>query len=339
MVKHGLLLTAFVATACTASEPQASDPVPSNDVSGTLFVANKRGNTLSMIDLASGEEVKRGESCTNPHELAVSPDGNHVALACYGGQSIAIFSTGDLSRVSEIDLGAGARPHGIVWHANGDIYSTAEGRQSIFRVSAPLGEAGMAEFSTKQRGSHMLAVSPDGNHAWTTDLGSKTVTSVDLTEANPPLSVEVGIEPEGISLSPDGSALWVSARGSDMAFELDPQTMEVRKSVATGSFPLRLLVRPQGDFAITSDLADGGLSVIDTASGELVRSIAVSSAEEAERRVQVTILWSSDGELIYVAETESNTVAEVDFESGEVIRRFGTGEGGDGLAVITPTAE
>ena len=124
-----------------------------------------------------------------------------------------------------------------------------------------------------------------------------------------------------------------------MAFELDPQTMEVRKSVATGSFPLRLLVRPQGDFAITSDLADGGLSVIDTASGELVRSIAVSSAEEAERRVQVTILWSSDGELIYVAETESNTVAEVDFESGEVIRRFGTDEGGDGLAVITHTAE
>ena len=51
MVKHGLLLTAFVATACTASEPQASDPVPSDDVSGTLFVANKRGNTLSMICL------------------------------------------------------------------------------------------------------------------------------------------------------------------------------------------------------------------------------------------------------------------------------------------------
>ena len=32
----------------------------------TLFVANKRGNTLSKVDLATGEEVKRLPSCTNP---------------------------------------------------------------------------------------------------------------------------------------------------------------------------------------------------------------------------------------------------------------------------------
>ena len=32
-----------------------------------LFVANKRGNSLSRIDLASGEEERRGETCENPH--------------------------------------------------------------------------------------------------------------------------------------------------------------------------------------------------------------------------------------------------------------------------------
>ena len=85
---------------------------------------------------------------------------------------------------------------------------------------------------------------------------------------------------------------------------------------------------------MTSDLQDGGLSVIDTASGKVVRQIAVSSPEEAEQRFQVTILFSPDGKRIYVAETRSDTIAEVDFASGRVLRRLpGTG-GGDGIAII-----
>jgi DNA-binding beta-propeller fold protein YncE len=65
-----------------------------------------------------------------------------------------------------------------------------------------------------------------------------------------------------------------------------------------------------------------------------VRKISVSSPEEAEDRFQVTILWSNDGKRVYVAETASDTVAEVDFASGEVLRRLDVGDGGDGLAIL-----
>lgn len=276
----------------------------------------------------------RLDSCTNPHELATSPDGQHVALACYGGTTVDIFLTRSLERVVSIDLGENARPHGIVWHQNGDLYSTAEGRQSVFWIRDPLGSADRFEYSTGKQGSHMLVVSPDGNTAWTTDLGSKTVTRVALKARIAPISVTVGEEPEGIALSPDGRALWVSARGSDEAYELDPETMEVRATVATGQFPLRLAIRPQGDVAVTSDLEDGGLSVIDLATSKVIRSIAVSSPEEAQERFQVTILWSDDGSKIYVAETASDTVAEVDYASGTVLRRLKVGDGGDGMAIL-----
>ena len=301
----------------------------------TLFVAAKRGNTLSKVDLATGKEVLRLPSCTNPHELATSPDGQHVALACYGGTSVDIFRTDSLERVASIDLGANARPHGIVWHASGDLYATAEGRRSIFWLRNPLGETReVFEFGTGKDGSHMLAVSPDARTAWTTDLGSRTVTRIDLRTRRAPLSVTVGEEPEGISLSPDGSTLWVSARGSNQAFALDPQTMEVRQAVATGRFPLRIAVRPQGDVAVTSDLQDGSLSVIDTATAKVIRTIAVSGPAEAQTRFQVTILWSDDGKRIYVAETASDTVAEVDYASGTVLRRLHGGDGGDGMAIL-----
>ena len=180
----------------------------------------------------------------------------------------------------------------------------------------------------------MLAIAPDALHAWTTNLGSRTVSLIDVKTRRAPRSVEIGEEPEGIWLSPDGDTLWVSARGSNAAFALDPQTLAIRQRVETGAFPLRITLRPQGDYAVTSDLADGGLSVIDTASGEVVRSIAVSSPAEAEARTQVTILFSPDGERIYVAETTANTIAEVDFASGTVLRRLPGEGGGDGIAIV-----
>lgn len=300
-----------------------------------LFVANKRGNTLSKIDLATGAMLATRASCGNPHELATSPDGRHVALACYGGWSVDIFATDTLDKVASITVGRNARPHGLVWHASGTIYVTTEARRSLFRIRDPLGEKPqLTEYGTEKQGSHMIAVAPDETVAWTTDLGSRTVTRIRLTDGYDPQSVTVGEEPEGIALSPDGNTLWVSARGSNQAFALDPTTMAVRATVATGRFPLRIAVRPQGDVAVTSDLQDGSLSVINTATAQVIRTIAVSSPAEAEARFQVTILWSADGERIYVAETASDTVAEVDYTSGTVLRRLKAGAGGDGLAIL-----
>lgn len=337
-MKRIAVLLAFCASAIAACVPVAEGEIAgaAADGSRTLFVAAKRGNTLSKIDLASGEEVLRLPSCTNPHELATSPDGRHVALACYGGTTVDVFRTSDLERVASYDLGENARPHGIVWHPNGRIYVTAEGRQEIIEIAALSHHAipPPIRYATGKQGSHMLAVSPDAKTAWTTDLGSRTVTRIDLATRSAPLSVTVGEEPEGIALSPDGKTLWVSARGSNQVFALDPDTMEVRETVATGRFPLRIAVRPQGDVAVTSDLQDGSLSVIDTASAKVVRTIAVSSPAEADARFQVTILWSDDGSKIYVAETASDTIAEVDYANGTVLRRLKVGEGGDGMAIL-----
>ena len=48
---------------------------------------------------------------------------------------------------------------------------------------------------------------------------------------------------------------------------------------------------------------------------------------------QVTILFSADGRRLYAAETGRDQVAEVDLESGQVLRRLAAGSQGDGLAI------
>lgn len=333
MVRYTLLLTALVASACAASEPRASDPVPSADVSGTLFVANKRGNSLSMIDLASGEEVKRVDSCTNPHELAISPDGNHVALACYAGRNIDIFATSDLERVVQVELGEGARPHGIAWHANGAIVASAEGRGSIFVIENPLqADAGVREIGSGAPGPHMVVVNDQFTHAWGTVIPTGTVIRYDLAKGEETHRELLGGQLEAIALSSDGTDLWIGANATSKAYRLSAADLSVASETETGPVPIRLAMHPSGKWVVSSNFGEGGLSVIDTDTGELARSIPVSGGKQA---VQVTLVFSADGRRLYAAETATNTVAEIDFEKGEVIRRFEAGEGGDGLAVLT----
>src|SRR5688572_20403945 len=77
-IKATMAVVAMLA-GCSGAE-QRAHAQPSDGVSGTLLVANKRGNSLARVDLASGARTHEVDSCANPHELAVSPDRAHVAL-------------------------------------------------------------------------------------------------------------------------------------------------------------------------------------------------------------------------------------------------------------------
>ena len=100
--------------------------------------------------------------------------------------------------------------------------------------------------------------------------------------------------------------------------------------VDTGAVPIRVAASPDGRWIVTSNMGDGTLTVIDARTREASRTIRVSGERAAG---QVTILFSADGRRLYAAETGRNRVAEVDFESGRVLRRLAAGAQGDGLAI------
>ena len=123
-------------------------------------------------------------------------------------------------------------------------------------------------------------------------------------------------------------------RGSASVYVLDALTGERLAAVGVGQMPIRLAISPDGKWAATSDLQDGAISIIDVEQREKVRTIEVSGTAEAR---QVTLIWSPDGERLYAAETANARVAEIDFESGRVLRYLPAGEGSDGLGISPVT--
>ena len=336
-----IITAPLVLAACNAVAEPEMQPAPSADVAGTMFVANKRGASLSRIDLATGEETHRADTCENPHELTISPDEAFVMVACYSGRTLEVYSTADLAPRGEVSLGEDARVHSALWLEGGRVIAGAEGRGSLYIVGLTMTDGRMPPVMSQQEiggggppfppGPHLIAVDPGGRYAFGTIIPNGDVVRYDLENGSESASRRIGEQIEAVAISPDGESLWVSSNVDSLAYRLDPLTLEVQAEVRTGAVPIRLAMHPSGDWVVSSNYGSGDLTVIDTATNEVARTIPVSGSEDA---VQVTLVFSEDGSRLYAAETATDTIAEVDFASGEVLRRLPTGPGGDGLAVI-----
>lgn len=320
--------------ACSVTSEAEVPATPSESVTGTLFVANKRGASLSRIDLASGEETHRADTCENPHELTISPDAALVMVACYSSRSVQVYSTADLAPFKEITLGENARVHAALWLDNGRVVAGGEGRGSLILIEAAgATDTAIDEIVGEGPGAHLLASDTPDNMVWGTIIPNGEVVLWDITpgEMREVTRAMIGQQIEAIALAPDGLSLWVASNADNIAYRLDPLTLAVQAEVPTGVVPIRLAMHPSGDFVVSSNYGSGDLSVIDTSSNAVVRTIPVSGSAVA---AQVTLVFSEDGERLYAAETANDTIAEIAFASGEVLRRIPTGPGGDGLAVL-----
>ena len=323
-------LAALALAACAPMDPETGERQPERAAgAGTLLIGNKGEDTLSFVDLATGAELGRTATGRMPHEIAVSPDGRQAAVVAYGGRTIDIFDIAGRERLRTVDLAPNEGPHGIVWLADGRIVVTTERSRSVAVVDTRRGDA-LTSIATGQESTHMVAVAPDGRRAFTANIGSGTVSVLDLAGGRKLTDIAVGGRPEGIALTPDGRTLWVGDLEGARVQAFDADTLERLAEVRTGDVPIRVLASPDGRWIVTSNLGDGSLTVIDAASREAVRTIPVSGSRQAG---QVTILFSADGRRIFAAETGRNQVAEVDLATGEVVRRLPAGTQGDGLAV------
>jgi DNA-binding beta-propeller fold protein YncE len=318
--------TMFLAST-SAIAAQTEQPKP--ELTGAvLLVGNKGEDTLSFVDLATGQELGRQSTGKAPHEIAISPDGKTAAVVAYGARSIDLFDVATRTKLKTIDLSPNEGPHGIAWLKDGRIVVTTERSKSVAVVDPTAGKV-VASIPTEQEGTHMVAVTSDGHIAYTANIRSGTVSVVDLPQGRKLRDVAVGGEPEGLALSKEEQVLWVADLKSARVQAFDTESFDKIGEVATGPVPIRVAASPDGRWIVTSNVGDGSLTLIDAASLKKVKDVSVTGTREAG---QVTILFGQDGRL-YAAETGRNMVAEIDLTSGTVLRRLPAGTNGDGLAI------
>ncbi|HEV8525265.1 MAG TPA: cytochrome D1 domain-containing protein [Terriglobales bacterium] len=294
-----------------------------------LLVLNKTDNTLAIVDAASLKVVATVPTGMGPHEVAVSNDGKTAYVANYGsgpqpGSTLSVVDLGTL-KAREVSLGALQRPHGIT-ESGGKIYFTAEGSRLVARLD-PASERVDWLMGTGQLVTHMVVVAPKLNKLYTANIGSDTVTVVNLSASGPQQMKQIatGKGPEGMDLSPDGKELWVGPRGDGGLAIIDTGTDTIKQTLQVGKAPIRVKFTPDGKRVLVSDAAAGEVIIFDPAARKEVKRIPVG---EAPVGIQVT----PDGKRAFVAATRADKVFEIDLEKLDVGRSLSPGREPDGMA-------
>lgn len=315
-----------------------------------LLVANKSDDTVDVVDLASGESRAMLPTGHAPHEIAVSPDGMTAVVSNYGdrtqpGSSLTVVDLDRLAVTRTVDLRSHTRPHGLAWLPSGKLVVTTEGSAHLLVVDPYAGTIEM-EIETGQEISHMVAVTPDGRRAFVANIGSGSVTVVDLVAGEKLADIGTGEGAEGVAITPDGREAWVGNRASDTLAVIDTETLEIVQQVPCPGFPIRVAITPDGSRALVSAARSGEIVVFDVgARRELVRSkLDLSTVPTAAERlfgdrfgdspVPVGLVISSDGDSAWVAATQADVVVTVRTEDLAVIDLTRTGQEPDGMALV-----
>lgn len=315
---------------------------------GHLIILNKGEATASIVSLADGRTVATMPVGDGPHEVAVSGDGRWAMAANYGGatpgNTLTLLDLGTKKTVRTISTGEYRRPHGIAWLPdNKRVVVTSELGKAVLIVDAERG-AVINAIPTNVDGTHLLVLSKDGRHVWTSNIFSGTNSLIDLEKGVLLKTVQNGKGPEAIDLSPDGKELWTADRPLNRITVLNATTLDSIAAWPSGLFPNRLHFTPDGKFVLQSNAQSGTVSVYDARSRALVGNIEFAYDEAKAKPTMLTqfgrsatplgILIAPDGRRAWVALAAMDEIAEVDIATRKVVRLLKAGREPDGMAYI-----
>ena len=299
-------------------QPNIVDSESSEDIeiNELFFVEDSYTNEVIILD-RNGELVKKIKVGNAPHDIAASPDGRLVVTANHGGGNISIIDTTTLRLVNTVTTGSGA--HGVAFSPDGDFLFVAneiEGTVSILDTN---------NFSRQNKVAigafpEYIAVTLDGSKIITTNLsgqGSLTILEYNGLQTSKFESIDLMIDPHGISFSPSGAVGVVTNFSSSSTFLLDGLTLEVLKSIDTGDYSEFATFYSDQELW-TTHIGSHDITVIDVEENVVLDQITVGETPHG-------ITFSYDKKFAYVPLFESGEVVIIDVLARRVIKKVRVG--------------
>ena len=281
--------------------------------SGTAYVINSGGGTVTPIDLATNTPGRPIKVSGEPVAMAITPDGKTAYVASGATNSGAEPTLAQTVTAIDLTTNTPGKPMDLQWSADA------------------------------------IVITPDGKTAYLINgFPSRTLTAVDLATNTPGKSITLRGEPVAIAMAPDGKAYvcTVTSTGtpSDSRtvsefMSLDPATGTLGKPVKLSGQPGAIAIAPDGKTAYVAIYSSGAVTPIDLTTNTAGKPIKVSGRPKAMMLYgqPMAIAIAPDGKTAYVANGATGTVTPIDLATdtpGKPISLSGK-PGADAIA-ITP---
>lgn len=326
----------------------------------SLLVLSKGDRTLAIVDSRSLKVLAKVPVGPDPHEVIASSDGKFAYVSNYGGgayNTLALIDLVNHKPLTSIDLGPLRGPHGLTF-VGGKTWFTAEAAKAIGRYD-PAAQKVDWILGTGQNRTHMIWVSEDMTHIYTTNVSSATVTIIEKTPPRNPgpppggrggamgpppdgrggrggpmgppggdwneTVIPVGKGSEGFDVRPNGKEIWVANAGDGTVSIIDLASKQVNETLqANVPGANRLKFTPDGKLVFIASLGNAGITVLDAETHKELKRLQTPGAAGIEMQ--------PDGSRVFVACTGGNYVAVIDPKSLEITGRIDAGPQPDGMA-------
>ncbi|HLG56780.1 MAG TPA: hypothetical protein VI485_15690 [Vicinamibacterales bacterium] len=167
---------------------------------------------------------------------------------------------------------------------------------------------------------HGITSAPDGSRIYISNEALHTLDAVDALSLSVIARVPLSGRPNNVSITRDGRKVYVGIAQAPGALDvIDTVTMKNVKTVPVKGAIHNVYVTPDGKFAVAGSIAESTISIVDTSTDEMVRTIKMSAGIRP-----MTFDTNPDGSTrrIFVQLSGFHGFAAVDFATGQEVARI-----------------
>lgn len=296
-------------------------------VTGTVWVANEEGGTLTAIDAATNQVATTLEGIEGPHNVQVGPDGATLWTVSGHDSFAAMIDTASMQVHGAMPTG-GSPAHVVVTPDGVTAYITNAADETVTAIDT----ATMKTVATIPAGAgpHGLRPSPDGRWVYVANVGGKTLSVIDTTTNTLVDDISVGTSPAQVAFSPDGRFVYASLNGQDAVAKVDVARRRLVGTLKVGDGPIQTFVTPDNRYLLVAnqgDEQDPGttVSLIDLVSFTLAGEVETGEGAHG-------IVVDPSGEHAYITNLYGNDVAVLDLDTLVVVARIPVGAKPNGIS-------
>jgi YVTN family beta-propeller protein len=289
------------------------------------YVANNTSDTVSVINIPTGQVSDSILVGSGPWGTAISPDQTQVYVTNNQGNSVSVINAASGGVVATIPVQSS--PLGVSFTPDGKEVFVVNGSSNTVSVINPATQTVITTVPV-QNSPVGVAMAPtsNGTFAYVTNSASNTVSVIAESSNAVVQTIPVGTGPRWVTVSPNSALAYVENAGSNNVSVISVATNKVTATIPVGTSPFGAAFTPDNSTVYVANSGSNNVSVIDTQSGTVIGSIAGFS-----NPVQVAL--TTDGSSAYVTNQSANTVSVIATASNTITGTVQVGDAPIGVAM------
>ena len=305
----------------------------------TLIVTNWGDDTVSLVNIDTGEQLAVISVGNKPYDVKVGPAGRFAYVTNSGLSSLSVVDIQAVLEYSRIEVGRSPRDIALFGDGRRAVVANA-GDDSISVVNLD----NASELYRVQVGAipYGVALVDNDEVALVSNWGANTVSVVALGEESGDVvsEIPVGSLPYTVVALPNTPIAYVSAFGSNSLVMLNWDSAGGLANTIIRTRDIEVPRTPWG-LALSSDdepklavagFYSGAISILNAMHGEMYRVSELAPTSHQRARAAKNVAFSPSGDLLVVSELATNEILVVHPDELNIVRSIPVGKAPYGLA-------